>query len=314
MGRAISVDGTTGAVLVAGEFTGTISVGGIPLTSAGGKDVYVAQYNRDGTLGWAKRFGGAGDDYARGIDADPQGGLWLSGVFMGDVAFDGAALSSIGGDKDTFVARLNANGAVMWAKAFGGDGPDEGNEIEVGSDGHARIAGEFSGTITLGDNEFVSRGARDLFLGSLDADGNVEWATVAGGDAAAPGQLEIDDVNYAIAWDEVNQRIVSTGTFNRKDAYTKTARYPSGSANALTGAGKVDSYVWAVDMTRRVYPADGAFSSGGLFGFYPWIGPQKRLYGVVAHRAQTSSGATARATRCGQVIRRAFYTGQPVLQ
>jgi len=49
---------------------------------------------------------------------------------------------------------------------------------------------------------------------------------------------------------------------------------------------------------------DGAFSSPGAFGFYPWISRTKRLYGVVAR----TGGDFFQSVRCGQAIRKAFYT------
>ncbi|MBK6849072.1 MAG: hypothetical protein IPG96_16570 [Proteobacteria bacterium] len=53
---------------------------------------------------------------------------------------------------------------------------------------------------------------------------------------------------------------------------------------------------------------DGAFSSAGAFGFYPWIDSTKTLYGVVSRRA-TSGGAGTDSLRCGRQIRKAFVTG-----
>lgn len=53
---------------------------------------------------------------------------------------------------------------------------------------------------------------------------------------------------------------------------------------------------------------DGAFSSAGAFGFYPWIDSTKTLYGVISRR--TTSGDAARGSlRCGRQIRKAFVTG-----
>ena len=53
---------------------------------------------------------------------------------------------------------------------------------------------------------------------------------------------------------------------------------------------------------------DGAFSSAGAFGFYPWIDATKTYYGILA-REQQSGGAYASA-QCGRLIRRAWITGE----
>jgi hypothetical protein len=48
---------------------------------------------------------------------------------------------------------------------------------------------------------------------------------------------------------------------------------------------------------------DGAFSSPGAFGFYPWISADRRLYGVLARSGKPAAWAGA---KCGAAIRQAF--------
>lgn len=63
---------------------------------------------------------------------------------------------------------------------------------------------------------------------------------------------------------------------------------------------------WVEDDARR--GDDGAFSSAGAFGFYPWIAADKRFYGVVARVAAGGSGNESQA--CGALIRRAWVRAQ----
>jgi len=53
---------------------------------------------------------------------------------------------------------------------------------------------------------------------------------------------------------------------------------------------------------------DGAFSSAGAFGFYPWVSADKSLYGIVARRV-VDAGAGAESAACGRLIRKAWVTG-----
>ncbi len=53
---------------------------------------------------------------------------------------------------------------------------------------------------------------------------------------------------------------------------------------------------------------DGAFSSPGLYGFYPWIDRTKQYYGVLARRKLTGAAYTGSA-QCGRLIRKAFFSG-----
>ncbi len=62
-------------------------------------------------------------------------------------------------------------------------------------------------------------------------------------------------------------------------------------------------------------PGDGAFSSAGLFGFYPWINVQKTHYGVISRyevpSGENDIGSGAASQACGSLIRIAFETGSP---
>jgi len=53
--------------------------------------------------------------------------------------------------------------------------------------------------------------------------------------------------------------------------------------------------------------ADGAFSSPGAFGFYPWIDATRSYYGVLAR--VDFGGAVTDSIGCGALIRRAWMTG-----
>ncbi len=57
---------------------------------------------------------------------------------------------------------------------------------------------------------------------------------------------------------------------------------------------------------------DGAFSSPGAFGFYPWIDASKTYYGILA-RSSLQTDAYFPSVECGRMIRKAFLTGNPQL-
>lgn len=53
---------------------------------------------------------------------------------------------------------------------------------------------------------------------------------------------------------------------------------------------------------------DGAFSSTGAFGFYPWIDRSKTYYGVIARLDLLGA---VDSVACGRLIRKAWITGSP---
>jgi hypothetical protein len=59
-----------------------------------------------------------------------------------------------------------------------------------------------------------------------------------------------------------------------------------------------------VEADPRV--GDGAFSSGGAFGFYPWVDAGRTNYGIVARSVKDGGQGSM---LCGRLIRKAFATG-----
>jgi len=60
---------------------------------------------------------------------------------------------------------------------------------------------------------------------------------------------------------------------------------------------------------------DGAFSSPGAFGFYPWIDAGKTIYGIIARKegqgddGAAESPAYVESVHCGRLIRKAWFAG-----
>ncbi|MDA8141582.1 MAG: hypothetical protein M0036_23310 [Desulfobacteraceae bacterium] len=55
---------------------------------------------------------------------------------------------------------------------------------------------------------------------------------------------------------------------------------------------------------------DGAFSSPGAFGFYPWISANKKWYGILARESRMPNAAKE-SMYCGVKLRRAWVSGKP---
>ena len=78
---------------VAGSFEGSIDLGGGPLASAGGDDVFVAKLDPRGNHVWSKRSGDRQAQHGRALAVDPSGNLVLAGDAQGALDFTGAAQS-----------------------------------------------------------------------------------------------------------------------------------------------------------------------------------------------------------------------------
>ncbi len=72
-----------------------------------------------------------------------------------------------------------------------------------------------------------------------------------------------------------------------------------------------ESWQYSVGHWIESDPAvgDGAFSSAGAFGFYPWVDSGKRYYGIVARQDFANAAAGVASAYCGRLIRKAWMTG-----
>jgi len=68
------------------------------------------------------------------------------------------------------------------------------------------------------------------------------------------------------------------------------------------------SYGHWVETDPKV--GDGAFSSPGAFGFYPWINADKNLYGILARNEPVIKRPALGSVSCGRLLRKAWEAGQ----
>ncbi len=97
--------------------------------------------------------------------------------------------------------------------------------------------------------------------------------------------------------------------------YSPVCTQPGSCPNASSSPAKA-AWHYSLDHWIEDDPAsfgDGAFSSPGAFGFYPWIAADKATYGVLA-REKMSTTAYIESVDCGVRIRKAWFSKQPVLQ
>jgi hypothetical protein len=70
---------------------------------------------------------------------------------------------------------------------------------------------------------------------------------------------------------------------------------------------------WIEDDPTGTPQMNFAYSSPGLFGFYPWVDTDRKLYGILARQvgnlAEQNAGYTS--AQCGRLIRLAWKTATP---
>ena len=158
---AISID-ATGAVYVAGTFSGSLTFGNTTLTSAGGFDAFAAKLGSDGSIVWSQRFGGTSDEYV--YSATFAGNRYA----IGGAFYDTIQLSSFqktsAGDADAFIAELGSNGAPLALRSFGADGWDSVDALGGTASGDLVAGGTFDSTVDFGGGPIVSAGGQDGYV------------------------------------------------------------------------------------------------------------------------------------------------------
>ena len=182
-----------GNILITGSYASpTISFGSTVFTNSGSMDLYVAKYDQNGNVIWAKNHGGSGWDTGLGIKSDISGNVFVTGYFKSSaINFGSISLTNSSGSfSDLFLVKYDSNGIVQWAKNPQGVLNESGNDIATDVNGNVYITGYYQsdtldfGTITVSNN---SPSYYDSFTAKYDNNGNVIWANTTGGAFADVG-------------------------------------------------------------------------------------------------------------------------------
>ncbi len=181
--ESIAVDASGNAYIV-GNYDGTMIFGSDTLSSAGLYDVFLAKYDANGVVQWARSAGGANYEYANSNTIDISGNIYMTGYFNDPFTIIGNDTLVCVGLDDIFLAKYDANGNVLWAKSAGGPYLEHANSVTADALGNAYLAGFFNDySFTIGSTTLInaSQGFDEIFVAKYDPYGNVLWAKSASG-------------------------------------------------------------------------------------------------------------------------------------
>lgn len=208
---AAAVD-AAGNTIVAGSFSGTITLGSTTLASAGGNDVFVARLNNAGAWTQAVRAGGPGDDVGVTVAVDGSGNAAVGGFYFGPTAgFGATTLTNANGNgdrSDAFVARLSSAGDWTQAVSIGGQNNDAATALALDGSGNIVVAGNFASTsVSFGPTTLTNannNSSNDGFVARLNTAGVWSQAVRSG----SPG----DDFIRALVLN-TNGNVIVAGDF-----------------------------------------------------------------------------------------------------
>jgi hypothetical protein len=193
-GRSVVVDDTD-HIYVSGGYGGSNvdfdpGAGTTLLTSVSSAEFFLAKYDTDASLIWAKTSAGAnGGGFGLAVGSDNA--IYATGVFNGTSYMNPGPDPDPGelignGQTDVFIGKWNSAGDFQWAKSFGDTQIDQAHGIALDPDDNVVVTGRFYGTVDFdpaaATNDVMAySGTDDIYLASYDSDGDFRWARGFGG-------------------------------------------------------------------------------------------------------------------------------------
>ncbi|NUO51926.1 MAG: hypothetical protein HOV80_24005, partial [Polyangiaceae bacterium] len=149
--------------------------------------------------GWAVAFG---DGLAAGADqvvVDSADDIVVSGIFSGTIVLGETSITSISDGADAFIAKLDPDGAGLWALQLGTTSGYTRVELAIGPDDDIVVAGGFNGAFSLGGTDFDAGAFADVFAARWNRDGELLWVQhfVCEEDAFVSG-VAVDDAGNIV--------------------------------------------------------------------------------------------------------------------
>ncbi len=306
-----------GNIYVACPFTNNPTLGSFSFTNNdptdSSNDILVAKMDSNGSVLWAKSYGGMKNDIPGGIFVTNSNDIYLDGIFSSDtLVFGSSILTDTASSLDKthiFLAKLNNSGIPLWAVEEGGTCNNIWVTGPVSDDSdNAYIAGVFVlGTVTFDTFSFLSPVAsyeNNGFLTKYDTNGNVVWAKET--NSCVPANIAIDQCNniWINGWmnlgnDTIDGHIISSPPHSGFEPMFIAGWASSGTFIEATGlaSGGDDQSQIAFDCKGDLYVCgDYAIDT-----FY--VGPDTLYRGIMSEYAFIEKYATGtNCNRCNTEI------------
>jgi hypothetical protein len=300
----IAVD-SGGHVYVAGDTASANfpTLHAIQTRLAGPQDAFVAELDTHGGLLFSTYLGGSGNDNAMGVAVDSQGVIAVTGATNSmDFPVSHAIQSTLSGNQDAFVARLNPVSGLLFATYLGGHDrgvgyPEYGTAIDVDSSGNLYVTGMTSSAdFPVSDAvESALGGWTAAFIAKISSSNTIAYSTYLGASSTTVATgLRVNPGNgvcatgYTVAPDFPLSNAIQTQISGGYDAFLSCLSL-DGSAitfsTLLGGSGSDAAYTLAIgggkyyvagqtgSLNFPLYNPYQSTNLGGMGGFFTAIQP-----------------------------------------
>ncbi len=207
--------------------------------NSSGAGIFVLKLDSAGNFVWMRHISSASGG-ATDLLIDSNGDMVVAGGFEDSADFDPGAgvttLTSVGNGSDPFLLKMDAAGAFLWAKSFGGSSNDRVVDLVETGAGNLLLAGEFNLTVDfdpgLGTETRVAVGD-DGYVLKLGSDGSFGWVYTLGSNE--------NDNAWALDTDSEGNVMV-TGDFSATVDFD-----PGPASHAMVASSASDGYILQLD-------------------------------------------------------------------
>ena len=197
-GRAITLDGAGGVYVAGTSDSGNYNDParfGTNVLSMFTQSMFIAHYDGNGNVLWVERGGSSGFPggtvFVNGVARDAANNVIVTGSYKGNPDFGGNFNGQTGnqtiyltnhntvvptGSQDTYLAKFDASGSLLWAINPGGADDDYANAVAADSTGAIYISGGYNRTNILGGQTYTNS-FEGMFLAKFSSAGNLVWSS-----------------------------------------------------------------------------------------------------------------------------------------
>jgi|GEM_PF-1694770 len=178
----VIVNGPGTAIFVGGIYDDSFDWDGTTVANLGQDDLFLGCLDSETNVWkWKLTAGSVLDDAWARLTVDEAGNLICVGVFWVEMNFGGIPLKNEVGAKSIFVAKINPDGDILWARSFDGSALKEVRGVDTDRMGNIYLTGYFRDEIYFGDTTLIASGETAVFVTKLEETGKPEWARQFGG-------------------------------------------------------------------------------------------------------------------------------------
>lgn len=225
---------------------------------SGHDNAFIQKLRPDGSFVWAVMNTGE-ESLGYDITATQDGHIYAAGIFTNTIDLDpgtGSFSRTYKGAYDTYIQKLDTNGAFAWGYVIGGTNMDWVEDLCTDKHGNLYVTGNFQDSVDFdmgsGTDPHLSKGKRDVFICSLSSNGAYKWTAQMG--------FGKDDYGTTIMTDASNN-LISTGMFT--DSIDVA---PWGKGKVLKASGSLDIYIAKYkDPTTSVSEIESSPEVGSVY-------------------------------------------------